>query len=117
MATNERDMIDTSADAAAVDGGPDGATAPKRRRRRAVVEPDVELGSLSQNLPVPRGTKVCRACGTETLTRVPMKIGDGTEVTFVSCQDCEERVWVTVESGEFLELADILARSGKADPK
>lgn len=88
------------------------APEPKKRRRRARVEPEVPLGSLSQPLSVPEGTKVCGQCGSATLTRVPMKLGNGEAVTFVSCQDCEERVWVTAP-GERLEVAEVLARADR----
>ncbi len=86
--------------------------APKKRRRRKNVEPEVPLGSLSQPLSVPEGTKACRHCGSTTLTRVPLTLGSGEDVTFVSCQDCEERVWVT-PSGELLDMAEVLGRADR----
>lgn len=85
---------------------------PKKRRRRARVEPEVPLGSLSQPLAVPAGTKTCAACESSTLTRVPMRLGSGESVTFVSCQDCEERVWVTSD-GELLDVSEVLGRADR----
>lgn len=82
----------------------------KRRRRAAEEEQDVPLGSLSQRLPVPSGTETCLPCGATLLTRVPMSLGDGTAVTFVSCPECEDRVWVTVD-GDRLGLVEVLGRA------
>ncbi len=86
--------------------------APKKRRRRTRIEPEIPLGSLSQPLSVPEGTKACGQCGSTTLTRVPLKLGSGEDITFVSCQDCEERVWLT-PTGESLDVAEVLGRADR----
>lgn len=85
--------------------------APKRRRRRSQPEPEVALGSLSQKLPVAKGTEKCAPCGSALLTRVPMKV-EGEPVTFVSCQDCEDRAWVTAE-GSRIDVATVLGRTDR----
>lgn len=85
-------------------------SAPRKRRRRTEEQQDVPLGSLSQRLPVPSGTETCLPCGASLLTRVPMTLADGTAVTFVSCPDCEDRVWVTGD-GDRLDVAEVLART------
>jgi hypothetical protein len=41
-----------------------------------------------------RTPRTCGSCGTEDLTRLPMVLTDGTEVTFISCNACETREWL-----------------------
>ncbi|HEY3436782.1 MAG TPA: hypothetical protein VGK35_03745 [Actinotalea sp.] len=36
----------------------------------------------------------CSTCGSQSLTRLPMVLADGTDVTFQSCQLCERREWL-----------------------
>jgi len=43
---------------------------------------------------VGRTPRLCASCGGEDLTRVPMVLADGTEVTFISCNACETREWL-----------------------
>lgn len=81
---------------------------PPKRRRRGTPEPQ-PLGSLSRNEKVAAGTEKCAACGSSTLTRVPMTLADGTTATFVSCQDCEERVWVRAD-GAVLSTDAVIER-------
>jgi siroheme synthase (precorrin-2 oxidase/ferrochelatase) len=64
----------------------------------------------------PRTPDTCGACGSEDLTRLPMVLTDGTEVTFVNCQACEEREWLSQdEDGTWytLPIETVLQRSAK----
>lgn len=54
----------------------------------------------------------CPQCGGTTATQVAMTLGDGTDVTFVSCQGCEHRTWVLADGTE-LTIEDVLARSNR----
>lgn len=82
--------------------------APAKRRRRGTPEPQ-PLGSLSRNEKVATGTEACAACGSRSLTRVPVTLADDVSATFVSCQDCEERVWVRPD-GAVLSTDDVIDR-------
>jgi hypothetical protein len=43
-----------------------------------------------------------------------MVLGDGTPVVFVSCHDCEDRSWRTLDgTGTVLSRDDVLGRSAK----
>lgn len=58
----------------------------------------------------------CGACGSGTLTRLPMVLTDGTEVTFISCHACEAREWLSVdEEGTWrtLPIEAVLQRSAR----
>lgn len=93
--------------------GQDGSTA--RQRRRAPVVPTETLGSLSRgdDLLGPDGA-ACGSCGSASLTRLRMVLGDGTPVVFVSCHDCEDRSWRTLDgTGTVLSRDDVLGRSAK----
>jgi hypothetical protein len=73
------------------------------------------LGSLSQgdDLLGP-GASTCRSCSSASLTRLQMVLGDGTPVVFVSCHDCEDKSWRTLDgTGAVLSRDDVLGRSGK----
>ena len=48
------------------------------------------LGSLTQPGARPA---TCRVCGSDRVTRIAMKLTDGTPVDFTSCQACEHRSW------------------------
>ena len=41
-----------------------------------------------------RTPNACGSCGAEDLTRLPMVLTDGTDVTFISCNACETREWL-----------------------
>lgn len=59
---------------------------------------------------------VCSACASTQLTRLPMVLTDGTEVTFVSCHACERREWFTLDEdglAQSLPIETVLARSAK----
>lgn len=92
--------------------GQDGT--PRRGRPRAREEAP-PLGSLSQGgESVPAGTEACGSCGSTSLTRVSMVLGDGTAVVFVSCHRCEHKGWYPTEGdGTPLSREDVLGRSGK----
>ncbi|PFG37598.1 hypothetical protein ATL41_2365 [Flavimobilis soli] len=93
--------------------GPATPASAARGRRRSTRTPDATpLGSLSQAAPVPAGTKGCTSCGSRDLTRVSLRLTDGTEVVFVSCHDCESRGWVDTE-GDPVPDEFVHARSGR----
>ena len=101
----------TSSRAGAAD--PD-RSARKLRARKPVVAPE-PLGSISQgdDLLSPGGP-ACRSCGGVLLTRLRMVLGDGTPVVFVSCHQCEDRSWLTLDgTGAVLSREDVLRRSAK----
>lgn len=59
---------------------------------------------------------VCSTCGSPELTRLPMVLTDGTDVTFVSCHRCERREWLTLaEDGtwESLPIEAVIQRSAR----
>lgn len=97
-------------------GEPVAAEAPTPRRgsrRRAAVVETPPLGSLSQAHEVAPGSRECLHCGSPMLTRVPMTLADGTAVTFVSCQDCERRAWLSAEDGSEIGIDAVLGRTGR----
>lgn len=55
----------------------------------------------------------CSSCGSSSLTRLPMVLADGTDVLFVSCQECEQRQWLVEQDDgwEALPIATVLERS------
>lgn len=58
----------------------------------------------------------CSACGSTNLTRLPMVLTDGTDVTFVSCHMCEKREWWAYAadgSHVSLPIETVLERSAK----
>lgn len=82
------------------------ASVSSRRSRKAA--PSLPLGSLTQA----RGERGCHECGSSQVTRLAMRLTDGTPVTFSSCRNCEARRWET--DGEVLSVAEVLERSRKA---
>jgi hypothetical protein len=53
-------------------------------------------------------------CGSERLTRLHLALADGTEVTFVSCHQCEHRAWFPVDGdGTALSRDEVVRRSSK----
>ena len=67
----------------------------------------------------PPGPDRCSRCRSGALTRLAMVLTDGTDVTFVSCQACEQREWLAVaEDGTFasLPISTVLARAAKPKP-
>ncbi len=66
---------------------------------------------------VPADPQRCSACGGGELTRLPMVLTDGTDVTFVSCQRCERREWLTSDADgtwRSIPIASVLERSAKS---
>lgn len=58
----------------------------------------------------------CSACGSTDLTRLPMVLTDGTDVTFTSCHRCERRAWLTVDDdGQWsgLPIEAVIERSAR----
>lgn len=82
-----------------------------QRSRRGPAD-DSPLGSISSGDPAAvRGTEACLECGSTSLTRVAMTLGDGSAVTYVSCQACEHRNWFAAGGdGRPLDRDDVLSR-------
>lgn len=55
----------------------------------------------------------CASCGSGSLTRLPMVLADGTDVLFVSCQECEQRQWLVEQEDGWsaLPIETVLQRS------
>jgi hypothetical protein len=55
----------------------------------------------------------CDGCGSGSLTRLPMVLADGTDVLFVSCQECEQRRWLVEQEDGWsaLPIEAVLQRS------
>lgn len=83
------------------------ATAAPSRRRSRTAAPLAPLGSLTQV----RSTRTCHACGSSQLTRLAMRLTDGTCVDFTSCRGCEARRWE--QDGVALSVQEVLARTRK----
>ena len=81
------------------------ATAPRRRTR--VAAPTAPLGSLTQV----REARTCHSCGSHQVTRLAMRLTDGTPVDFTSCRGCEARRWE--HEGVTLSVQDVLGRTRK----
>lgn len=63
-----------------------------------------------------RSPQSCGSCDGEQLTQLSLVLADGTDVTFISCQDCESREWLAAQAdGTWLSLpiADVLERSAR----
>jgi hypothetical protein len=53
-------------------------------------------------------------CGSERLTRLHLALADGTDVTFVSCHECEHRAWFPVAGdGTALSRDEVVRRSSR----
>lgn len=61
--------------------------------------------------PGARAGEPCAICGSSRVTTLAMTLTDGTPVSFVSCHNCEHRVWS--HQGSALGLPDVLARATK----
>lgn len=83
------------------------ATATSTRRRTRTAAPVAPLGSLTQV----RGSRSCHACGSTHVTRLAMRLTDGTPVDFTSCRGCEARRWE--HDGVVLSVEDVLGRTRK----
>jgi len=58
----------------------------------------------------------CGACGSEALTRLPMVLTDGTEVTFINCHSCEAREWLVAQpddTWQTMPIEAVLQRSAR----
>ncbi len=63
-----------------------------------------------------RTPQSCGSCGGDQLTQLSLVLADGTDVTFISCLQCEAREWLAAqEDGSWLTLpiADVLERSAR----
>lgn len=81
------------------------ASTSSRRSRSAA--PSLPLGSLTQV----RREQGCDQCGSSQITRLAMRLTDGTPVTFSSCRNCEARRWDN--NGIVLSVDDVLDRTRK----
>ncbi len=77
-------------------------------RRSRAAAPSLPLGSLTQV----RTERGCQTCGSTQVTRLAMRLTDGTPVTFTSCRNCEARTWE--HDGVNLSVQEVLDRSRKA---
>jgi hypothetical protein len=85
-------------------------TARSSRGRRREAPADAPLRSLLH--PEGRPQDRCRSCGSDRLTRIGLELGDGTQVRFTSCRDCETRAW---EAGDrVLSVDSVLERARPA---
>lgn len=58
----------------------------------------------------------CSSCRSSGLTRLPMVLTDGTEVTFVSCHRCERREWFALDldgGWQSIPIESVIARSAR----
>lgn len=58
----------------------------------------------------------CLSCASGELTRLPMVLTDGTDVTFVSCHRCEKRAWLMLDGSgtwESLPIESVIERSAR----
>ena len=78
----------------------------RRARAGATVVP---LGSLTQ--PGARVGERCLACNSDRVTRIAMRLTDGTPVEFTSCHHCEHRSWV--QQGQTLPFNHVLDKTRK----
>ncbi len=87
----------------------------RRKGRRGEAEP-TPLGSLSHDVGGEHapGTGTCEVCGSARLTRLHLTLADTTDVTFVSCHDCEHRAWFPFDGdGTSLSREEVVRRSGR----
>ena len=83
------------------------------RRSRRAPEPEIPLGSLTQQ---GSGGATCAACGSDRVTEISMNLTDGTPVRFVSCHRCEHRSWTSTDeagAGEVLPVDLVLDKARK----
>ena len=60
--------------------------------------------------------QACSSCGSTVLTRLPLVLTDGTDVTFISCHVCEARAWFSQDDGggwTSIPIASVLERSAR----
>ena len=81
----------------------------RSRSHQAGSAHQVPLGSLTQRDN--RHGAVCVECGSPRVTRLSLKLTDGTPVQFTSCHQCDHRTWES-EGGE-LTRDHVLERSQK----
>jgi DNA-directed RNA polymerase subunit M/transcription elongation factor TFIIS len=97
------------ATAATASGSAAAAVPTQRSRRGRAAVAAAPLGSLTQ---VPSGAEDgCAACGSEQVTRLAMRLTDGTPVRFVSCHRCEHRRWE--HEGAPLSVETVVERTRK----
>lgn len=81
---------------------------PRPRAQRAAAPP-VPLGSLTQ-LAARTGC-TCRSCGSERVTRIAVRLTDGSPVQLISCHRCEHRTWS--QEGSVLPVENVLTKARK----
>jgi hypothetical protein len=67
-------------------------------------------GGLRSDPTLVRGLS-CTECGGRRVTRISMKLTDGSPVDFVSCHDCEHKHWRNTDGA--LALDGVLDRARK----
>jgi hypothetical protein len=80
-----------------------------RTARQSGTANQIPLGSLTQRDN--RHGVVCAGCGSARVTRLAMRLTDGTPVQFTSCHQCDHRTWET--EGTELTRDLVLARTQK----
>lgn len=75
--------------------------------------PQQAEGGLRPDPAMMRGLS-CPQCAGRRVTRISMRLTDGSPVDFVSCHDCEHKHWHGVEGA--LALDGVLDRARKPRP-
>jgi hypothetical protein len=81
----------------------------RSRSQQSATAHQVPLGSLTQRDN--RHGGACIECGSVRVTRLTMRLTDGTPVQFTSCHQCDRRTWET--EGAELSRDHVLARTQK----
>ncbi len=81
------------------------------RTARTAARPFVPLGSLTQRGA--RGDVRCEVCSSARVTKITMKLTDGSPVEFTSCHNCEHRTWNEAGGGAPVPVARVLDRARK----
>lgn len=90
-------------------GHPLAAVPAQRSRRGRTPAAAAPLGSLTQTSSRPEDG--CAACGSQQVTRLAMRLTDGTPVRFISCHRCEHRRWE--HEGALLSVESVVERTRK----
>lgn len=69
----------------------------------------IPLGSLTQ--PGAGAGQACAACGTARVTRISLRLADGSPAELTSCHTCEHRTWTSF--GEPLSVTSVLDKARK----
>lgn len=58
----------------------------------------------------------CEHCGSKTLSKITLELGDGTEVALSTCHFCEYRTW-SGNDGDELSLSRVVAMATANRPR